>query len=373
MFLKLEIDTQNPVVYQTEMLEIFAGSGDGSHLIINETSVSKKHLRIYFQTGQWFVVDQDSTNGTFINGQRLVPWVKAEFNFYDTVTLGAHASLVYMETSEDFEVLPVPESPQGGDNPEHNKTKVISIEDFKASQVKAEQKRQKELQYQQARIAREKKLEYERIVTTILICVTVIIIGLVSNKIYQSRKSKLKKDTIAKKIQDKHAADQEIDSEIQGHRIYRGSLLKKNFLLSLKPKPKCSQVEAVPYCQKDSPLKEVLSHEKALIFFLDEKEWLQRSTLLAENSKIEKRALKKLTVLLVLDRYFREFDDLDDKDIYLTFFSQDERGMISLSFVGALKGSNLQYIHNGFREAAISGEESIKKIVTAVDPFFTTY
>jgi hypothetical protein len=373
MFLKLEIDNQKPVVYQTELLEIFVGSGDGSHLVINENSVSKKHLRIYFQTGQWFVVDQDSTNGTFVNGQRLVPWVKAEFNFYDTVTLGAHASLVYMENSEDYEVLSVPESPQGGDNPEHNKTKVISIEDFKASQLKAEQKRLKELQYQQARIAREKKLEYERIVTTILICVTVIIIGLVSNKIYQTRKSKLKKDTIAKKIQDKHAADQEIDSEILGHRIYRGSLLKKNFILSLKPKPKCSQVEVVPYCQKDSPLKEVLSHEKALIFFLDEKEWLQRSTLLAENSKIEKRTLKKLTILQVLDRHFRGFDDLEDNDIYLTFFSQDERGMVSLSFVGALKGSNLEYIFNNFRESSISGEESIKKAVAGVDPYFTTY
>jgi hypothetical protein len=373
MLLKLEIDSKKPVVYQTEMHEIFVGSGDGSHLIVNESSVSKKHLRIIFQTGQWFVIDQDSTNGSFLNGQRLVPWVKAEFNFFDTVTLGAHISLVYMETPEDYETLPVAETTQGSENSEHDKTKIISIEDIKSSQLRAEQKRLKELQYNKARIAREKKLEYERIVTTILVCVTILFIGLVSNKIYQSRKNKLKRDSIAKQILLKHEADQEIDVEILGFRIYRGSLLKRNFLIKLKPKPKCSQLETVQFCQKDAVLKEVLSHEKAIIFFLDEKEWLQRSKMVAGNDKLAQKYLKRLAILQVLDRHFREFQDLDDKEIYLTFFSVNPQGFISLGFVGALKGSNLSYIFNGFREASVVGEEASKKAVTAMDPYFTTY
>ena len=373
MLLKLEIDSKNPVVHQTELHEIFVGSGDGSHLVVNENSVSKKHLRIIFQVGQWFVIDQDSTNGTFLNGQRLVPWVKAEFNIFDTVTLGAHVSLVYMETSEDYDVLPIPEFPHGSDNLEHDKTKVISIEDFKASQLRAEQKRLKEQQYQKARLAREKKLEYDRIVTTILVCVTILIIGFVSNKIYQTRKNKLKRDTIAKQIQIKHEADQEIDVEIQGFRIYRGSLLKRNFLLKLKPKPKCSQLETVPYCQKDGPLNEVLSHEKSLIFFLDEKEWLQRAKIVIGQDKVDNKLLKKFAILQVLDRHFRELQDLEEKDIYLTFFSVNQQGIISLGFVGALKGSNLTYIFNGFKEASVVGKEGSEKAITSMSPYFTTY
>jgi pSer/pThr/pTyr-binding forkhead associated (FHA) protein len=373
MFLKLEIDSKNPVVHETEMHEIFVGSGDGSHLIINNDSVSKKHLRILFQTGQWFVIDQDSTNGSFLNGQRLVPWVKAEFNFFDTVTLGAHVSIVYMETSEDYDVLHIPEVPEGSDNLEHDKTKVISIEDIKASQLRAEQKRQKELQFQKARLAREKKIEYDRIVTTILVCVTILIIGLVSNKIYQSRKNKLRSDTIAKKIQSKNEADQEIEFEIMGFRIYRGSLLKRNFLLKLKPKPKCSQLETVPYCQKDSSLKEVLSHEKALIFFLDEKEWMQRAKIVIGQEKVDKKLLKKFAILQVLDRHFREFQDLEEKEIYLTFFSVNEKGMISVGFVGAIKGSSLTYIFNGFKEASVVGKEAAEKAVNLMNPYFTTY
>lgn len=373
MFIKLEIESKKPVVYQTELLEFFVGSGDGSHLVINENSVSKKHLRIYFQAGQWFIADQDSTNGTYLNGQRLVPWVKAEFNFYDNVTLGAHVNLVYMENSENYDVLDVSSVPQGFDNPEHNKTKVISIEEFKTSQVKAEQKRSKELQYQKVRKAREKNQEYNRFVTTIIACFTVIILGLVSNKIYQARKSKLRKETIIKKIQARLAADEEIDSEILGFRIYRGSLLKKNFLLSLKPKKKCIQVETVPFCQKGTPLKEVLSHEKAIIFFLEEKEWIQKAKLLVENHKMEKKILNKIAILQVLDRYFRRFKDLEENDIYLTFFSEDEQGMISLSFVGAIKGENLDYIFYGFKESSIQGARAAKKTAIALDPFFTTY
>lgn len=373
MLLKLEINSQNPAVYKTEMLEFYAGSGDGSHLVIGESSVSKKHLRVLFQTGQWFVIDQDSTNGTFLNGQKLVPWVKAEFNYFDTLSLGAHVTLVFMKDSEDYDVLEVPTIPQGANNPEHEKTKVISIEEFKSSQLKAEQKRQKEQQLKRARIAREKKLEYDRISTTIIICLVILLLGFVSNKIYQARKTKIRKETIIKRLKNKNEADLEIELEILGYRIYRAGLLKRNFLISLYPLKKCNQAQTIPYCKKNPTIKGVIAHEKSLIFFLDEEEWVQKSMTLVENKKFDKKILHRLAILLVLARNFKNFEDLEDKNIYLSFFSVDEQGYSRLGFVGALKGENLEYILPEFKESVVYGEKSIKKSVLEMEPYFTTY
>lgn len=40
-------------------------------VLINDTRVSKRHLRIVPRNGKVFAVDQNSTNGTFMQGQRI--------------------------------------------------------------------------------------------------------------------------------------------------------------------------------------------------------------------------------------------------------------------------------------------------------------
>ena len=40
--------------------------------MVNDVEVSRRHVRIYNQQGQYMVEDLGSTNGTFVNGQRLV-------------------------------------------------------------------------------------------------------------------------------------------------------------------------------------------------------------------------------------------------------------------------------------------------------------
>jgi FHA domain len=42
-----------------------------STVVINDTRVSKRHVRIVPRSGKVFAVDQNSTNGTFMQGQRI--------------------------------------------------------------------------------------------------------------------------------------------------------------------------------------------------------------------------------------------------------------------------------------------------------------
>ena len=42
-----------------------------NNIVINDAEVSRKHTQFVFQGGKFIVTDMGSTNGTFINGQRL--------------------------------------------------------------------------------------------------------------------------------------------------------------------------------------------------------------------------------------------------------------------------------------------------------------
>jgi pSer/pThr/pTyr-binding forkhead associated (FHA) protein len=47
------------------------GREAGNAIIINDAEVSRKHTQFVFQGGKYIVTDLGSTNGTFVNGQRL--------------------------------------------------------------------------------------------------------------------------------------------------------------------------------------------------------------------------------------------------------------------------------------------------------------
>lgn len=56
-----------------------------STLIISEPTVSKVHCRIYFKGNNVYIKDNDSTNGTFINGKRIT---EAEIKSNEMIFLG---------------------------------------------------------------------------------------------------------------------------------------------------------------------------------------------------------------------------------------------------------------------------------------------
>ena len=53
-----------------------------------EGGVSRRHARIHKQRAQFFIEDLGSANGTFLNGQRLTPYLPHPVNNGDEVQLG---------------------------------------------------------------------------------------------------------------------------------------------------------------------------------------------------------------------------------------------------------------------------------------------
>lgn len=58
-------------MYLLEQAETVVGRSDSSDICIADTRISRKHLRICLAEGQAVIEDLGSTNGTFVNGERV--------------------------------------------------------------------------------------------------------------------------------------------------------------------------------------------------------------------------------------------------------------------------------------------------------------
>jgi predicted component of type VI protein secretion system len=59
-------------VYELTQPVIFLGRDFANEIVINDPEVSRRHARLTAQTGGYILEDTGSTNGTFVNGQRLL-------------------------------------------------------------------------------------------------------------------------------------------------------------------------------------------------------------------------------------------------------------------------------------------------------------
>ncbi|HVN16406.1 MAG TPA: FHA domain-containing protein [Anaerolineales bacterium] len=80
-------------VYPLEGDQLTIGRDSANTISINDAEVSRRHSRLTFQGGKYVVEDLGSTNGTFVNGQRLSgPYV---LKAGDVVALGEQIVLMY--------------------------------------------------------------------------------------------------------------------------------------------------------------------------------------------------------------------------------------------------------------------------------------
>ena len=86
-------------VYPLEGDQLIIGRDATTGVAIDDAEVSRKHARMTFQGGKYVIEDLGSTNGTFVNGQRLVSATVLKPG--DVVSLGEQIVLMYEGLSAD--------------------------------------------------------------------------------------------------------------------------------------------------------------------------------------------------------------------------------------------------------------------------------
>jgi pSer/pThr/pTyr-binding forkhead associated (FHA) protein len=79
--------------------QLVIGRDSSNSITINDAEISRKHSRLTFQGGKYVIEDLGSTNGTFVNGQRLAGPVVLKPG--DVVSLGEQIVLMYDVISLD--------------------------------------------------------------------------------------------------------------------------------------------------------------------------------------------------------------------------------------------------------------------------------
>jgi hypothetical protein len=87
------------VIFPLEGDQLIIGRDSSNGVAINDAEVSRKHSRLTFQGGKYVLEDLGSTNGTFVNGQRLAGPVVLKPG--DVISLGEHIVLMYEVVNVD--------------------------------------------------------------------------------------------------------------------------------------------------------------------------------------------------------------------------------------------------------------------------------
>ena len=90
--------------------EVRIGRGTNNDIVIPEMEISREHARLYIQSGSYVIEDLGSTNGTYIDGQRLIgPHL---LRSGETVGLGENVSLIFETIADpDATIVPPPTIP----------------------------------------------------------------------------------------------------------------------------------------------------------------------------------------------------------------------------------------------------------------------
>lgn len=263
MRLEVLIDAEEPIIYPLNKSKLVIGSSESSDIIINVDGVSRKHLILTTEGDQYSVTDQGSTNGTYINEERLVPGKKVDFTSFFPVRMGDRVLLSLLSDDEDspFSSLqeavrkertnPALKKPALEDAPES--TKMINLKQLQQSQgtKKLQDQRKKVIQDKKAgrpvgrKKAAKPSVDKQRMLVTQVLVVSMVI-GAIYFQFFYSDQSALELVTPVKPVQVPATVAPIVIKEIS--LIAESDLLSKESLNELIKGMKCTTTMEKSLC-----------------------------------------------------------------------------------------------------------------------------
>jgi hypothetical protein len=115
------------VTFPLEGDQLIIGRDASNSVAINDAEISRKHSRLSFQGGKYVLEDLGSTNGTFVNGQRLAGPVVLKPG--DVISLGEQIVLMYdaINTDTGATIASPRQSVRAAPPPVHQQPPVVPV------------------------------------------------------------------------------------------------------------------------------------------------------------------------------------------------------------------------------------------------------
>lgn len=135
MRIEVIIGNDDPVVYPLNTTKITLGTSETCDIVLNADGISRKHVTIIVEGDNYYVIDQGSTNGSYINEERLIPGRKTEFTSFFPLRLGDSVLITLLSDDEEVSGLielpaKLKEKPESEWEDRTSKTTVISLADL---------------------------------------------------------------------------------------------------------------------------------------------------------------------------------------------------------------------------------------------------
>jgi pSer/pThr/pTyr-binding forkhead associated (FHA) protein len=257
MYLHVQIGEEEPIIYALDRDEILIGSNPSGDIVIDRKEISRKHLKVLCEGSDCYVIDQGSSNGSFIAGERLIPGKREPFFAASPVSLGSE---VYISIVKDLVPGKVRRlQPQRKEAlAEADKTRVISLKELKAQQLLQKKKKKKKLalRYKRMENLKRKKKDQAPIKRSLKIAGAFLLVGFLLNKY----KGSLSEQVFEEKKRSTALIQKNFSKEIaelsEDIKIPRESLPSREVFEELLTDEKCFSKKEIALCSLSPVLRE---------------------------------------------------------------------------------------------------------------------
>lgn len=351
MRLEVQIGESEPVIYLISNQDVYIGSKDSNDIVIKSSEISGKHVKISGQENTWFITDMGSTNGTFINEERLVPGRRTEFPLNETVTLANQVSLKILakvageKNPKDIDLKgPTTQAVPEGNKAQlsnSDKTRVISLKEMQKAQKAREIKRKQKILEKKREESKRMRAEKNALKRVSVIAAIWIAVGIVSQMAWKHVPGMLRKAYAPQKTSvDRVLIDASTEDYHEAFVIKEEFLNFRPELLAALKKEKCKTKLENVFCSKLEEFNHVYSGvleiKDHVAFYTQEKPWMDKARkflkekhesqdLGVEDREVDEELVRKLAMIFFMREALGKTmpADFRHRIFYLVFYSVD--------------------------------------------------
>jgi pSer/pThr/pTyr-binding forkhead associated (FHA) protein len=100
MRIEILVENQEPLIFPLNKPKVIIGSHESCDVVLKTYGISRRHVEVISENDLYYIIDQESLNGTWINDKKVIPGKRQEFTSFFPVRLGDNVLLTLISDAE---------------------------------------------------------------------------------------------------------------------------------------------------------------------------------------------------------------------------------------------------------------------------------